>query len=168
MSSKRLILAVAAMGVFALVPATATANVLVSPANIDFPTTAVGTKSAGVPVTLTKNCAGAEDTQCFAGPEGPTFTPAISTSGMFSQTNNCPPALTATMTTNEVVSCTITVFFSPTATGPTFGSLNTGTGGPSVTLSGHGSAAPSAHGKQCKKAKKKKGKKSKRKKGCRK
>jgi hypothetical protein len=42
----------------------------------------------------------------------------ILTSGVFSQTNNCPPVLVA------ATSCTVTVLFTPSAAGPVTGSLN--------------------------------------------
>jgi hypothetical protein len=144
-------LGAAAAAILALGAATVSAKVVVSPTSVTFPDQAVGSKSATVAVTLTKDCTGVENTQCLALPglEGPTFNTSISVSGPFSQTNNCPAALTTVP--DSTASCTINVAFSPTTTGAASGTLSTGSGGPTASLSATGVKA-----KKCKK----KGKKS--------
>jgi hypothetical protein len=85
-------------------------------------------------------------------PEFPqTFTPSISVSGDYAQTNDCPPTLSV-----QIRGCIITVTFAPTGTGPTSGTLSTGTDpavaavcggcpaatGPTVKLTGRGVTRP--------------------------
>jgi hypothetical protein len=145
----------AALGVMALVPGFASGKVVVSPAEVTFPQLAVGGKSAPVAVTLTKDCTGAENTNCLpipTGTEGPTYSPSISVEGPFSQTNDCPAALGAGPDTTR--SCTINVRFEPKAVGSAVGALLVGPGGFGASLSGKG--VPSIKGKKCKKKAKKK------------
>ena len=87
--------------------------------------------------------------QCPAFPQ--TFTPSISVSGDYVQTNDCPPKLSL-----QIRGCIITVTFAPTGTGPTSGTLSTGTDpavaafcggcpiatGPTVKLTGRGVTRP--------------------------
>jgi hypothetical protein len=66
--------------------------------------------------------------------------PRISVSGDYAQTNNCPPTLSATG--EQIAGCLITVTFAPTGTGPKHGTLSTGAGGPTATLTGNGVTTP--------------------------
>jgi hypothetical protein len=68
-----------------------------------------------------------------------TFDPSIRVSGDYAQTNNCPPTLAATA---QPQGCLINVTFTPTGTGPKGGTLSTGPGGPTGTLTGTGVTAP--------------------------
>jgi hypothetical protein len=70
-----------------------------------------------------------------------TFNPRISVSGDYAQTNNCPPTLSAGAYP-QLQGCLITVTFAPTGTGPKNGTLSTGTGGPTVALTGNGVTTP--------------------------
>lgn len=70
---------------------------------------------------------------------GDTFNPRISVSGDYAQTNNCPPTLSAGP---ESWFCLIRVTFAPTSTGPKEGTLSTGPGGPTATLTGNGVTTP--------------------------
>jgi len=69
-----------------------------------------------------------------------TLTPRISVSGNYAQTNNCPPTLSATG--EQIAGCLITVTFTPTGTGPRYGTLSTGPGGPTAALTGYGVTTP--------------------------
>jgi hypothetical protein len=88
-------------------------------------------------------------------PEIPqTFTPSISVSGDYAQTNNCPRTFSPAPAREppQIQGCIITVTFAPTGTGPKHGTLSTGTDasiyewcggcpwatGPTVELSGRG------------------------------
>jgi hypothetical protein len=75
---------------------------------------------------------------------GNTFNPRIGVSGEYAQTNNCPPTLSAG-TYQQILSCLITVTFTPTGerTGPRPGTLTTGPGGPTMALTGNGEARDS-------------------------
>lgn len=64
------------------------------------------------------------------------FTPSVSTSGDFAQTNNCLGTLNGASPTGQ--SCTINTTFTPTSAGPKEGTLSTGPGGPTATLTGTG------------------------------
>ena len=142
---------VVAGGLAALPAAAGAATVTVSPTSLTFAAQQVGSTSVPQDVTLTKDCTGANQTQCLGPPaEGPTFAPVISVTGPFTQTNNCPPALTASALPDPgtKTSCTIKVRFKPTAKGPATGTLSTGSGGPTVTLTGTGKPK-----KKCKKKK---------------
>jgi hypothetical protein len=70
-----------------------------------------------------------------------TFDPSISVSGDYAQTNDCPPTLSATGPAG-FQGCLINLTFSPTGTGPKHGTLSTGPGGPTATLTGNGVATP--------------------------
>jgi hypothetical protein len=69
------------------------------------------------------------------------FTPRISVSGDYAQTNNCPPTLSAGAVP-QLAGCLINVTFAPTGTGPRHGTLSTGPGGPTATLTGTGVTTP--------------------------
>ena len=88
----------------------------------------VGTTSAAQPVAL-----GVFDNDSFG--------PTISVSGDYAQTNNCPPTLSAGAFP-LIQGCLINVTFAPTSTGPNVGTLSTGPGGPTVTLTGTGVTTP--------------------------
>jgi hypothetical protein len=79
---------------------------------------------------------------CFPGScQSETFSPRISVSGDYAQTNSCPPTLSAGAYP-QVQGCLITVTFAPTGTGPKHGTLSTGPGGPTVALTGNGVTIP--------------------------
>jgi hypothetical protein len=151
-------------------------TVTISPTSLTFAPQAAGTTSAAQQVTLTKDCSGANQTNCLGPPaDGTTFNTSISVPAPFKQTNTCPNALTASPLPDPgtKVSCTISVTFAPTAAGAASGTLTTGAGaqtgaaGPTVSLTGTGTAASSAKkckGKKGKAAKKKKCKRKKKKK----
>jgi hypothetical protein len=98
----------------------------VSPLTLNFPSQTVETTSAPMIVTLTNGSNGHDLT-----------IQKITVSGDFSQTNNCP----ATLSTGA--GCTISITFTPTATGMRTGTLtitdNDPTGSQTVNLSGTGS-----------------------------
>jgi hypothetical protein len=60
------------------------------------------------------------------------FQPRISVSGDYAQTNDCRPSLSV------LERCLIAVSFAPTSAGPKKGTLRTGPGGPTATLTGRG------------------------------
>ena len=64
------------------------------------------------------------------------FNPTVSISGDFGQTNNCLGTLNGAGPTGQ--SCTINTTFTPTSPGPKEGTLSTGPGGPTATLTGTG------------------------------
>jgi hypothetical protein len=70
------------------------------------------------------------------------FTPRISVSDDYAQTNSCPPTLSAGAYP-QIQGCLITVTFAPTGAGPKDGTLSTGPGGPTEVLTGTG--APVDH-----------------------
>ena len=69
-----------------------------------------------------------------------TINPRISVPGDYAQTNDCPPTLSAYP--RQLQGCIITVTFAPTSTGPKNGTLSTGPGGPTATLTGNGVTTP--------------------------
>jgi hypothetical protein len=69
------------------------------------------------------------------------FSPTISVSGDYTQTNSCPPTLSAGALP-QLQGCLITVTFAPTGTGPRRGTLSTGPGGPTMALTGKGVSTP--------------------------
>ncbi len=100
--------------------------ITLSPNKLSFSDQSVGTTSALQTVTLTNSGTAELDITNFA------------VNGEFAQTNNCPAALA------EGANCTITVTFTPTATGSRTGSVvvtDNATGSPqSLSLSGNGVA----------------------------
>jgi hypothetical protein len=73
-----------------------------------------------------------------------TLTPSISVSGDYTQTNNCPPTLSAGAWP-QIQGCIIDVTFTPTGKGPSRGTLTTGPGGPEQALYGTGYLGRSVH-----------------------
>jgi hypothetical protein len=141
-----------AAGALALAPAAANADVTLTPSNLSF-SQPVGTASAPKAATLTLTCDGCD-------PEGPltdSFDPVITvTPAAFTQTNDCPTTLLASFLLSKV-SCTINVAFAASAVGTVSGTLTTGPGGPTASLTGTGVAptTPAPARKKCKKGKKK-------------
>jgi hypothetical protein len=74
-----------------------------------------------------------------------TFTPRISVSGDYAQTNNCPPTLAA-RAYPQIQGCLINLTFAPTGTGRRRGTLSTAPGGPTVALNGTGVTTPTPWG----------------------
>jgi hypothetical protein len=130
----------------AVAPATASADLIpptANPPNVNFGTLPVGAQSAPVPVTLTETCT---SLSCITMIIPDTFAPVISAATGFTQTNNCPVSLVAILAVPST--CVVNVSFVPNAVGPITGLLNTGPGGPTVSLNGSGSAPPSSSGQQ--------------------
>lgn len=126
---------------FVMTPGPAGAATL-APGSADFGSQAVGTVSAPKAFTLSLG-------------SDPLFSPGITISGPFRQTNNCP-ALLAPLVAS---SCTINVTFAPTAAGPQNGTLSSTSvlvGAPTAALTGTGTGSAATAAKQCKKGKKKK------------
>jgi hypothetical protein len=118
-----------AVVLLAATASTASATVTLAPTSFDFGDRQVGTTSPMGSFRLTVSCYG---NGCPT-----TFAPSIAVSGDYAQTNNCAPTLSA----NQVVTnlrCFINVTFTPTSTGPKSGTLSTGPGGPTATLTGNG------------------------------
>jgi hypothetical protein len=109
----------------------------ISPTSVEFGNRQVGTTSPAQAFTLRVRCTitlnGCNITD--------TFSPNISVSGEFSQTNNCPASMTGLANTPGT-SCTINVSFTPTSTGSKDGILSTGAGGPTAVLHGTGVTFP--------------------------
>jgi hypothetical protein len=109
----------------------------ISPTSVEFGNRQVGTTSPAQAFTLRVRCTitlqGCNITD--------TFSPSISVSGEFSQTNNCPIQMTGLANTPGT-SCTINVSFTPTSTGSKDGILSTGAGGPTAVLHGTGVTFP--------------------------
>ncbi|MDT5026085.1 MAG: hypothetical protein QOE61_2511, partial [Micromonosporaceae bacterium] len=101
-----------------------TSGISVSPTTLDFGSVATNTPSATQAVTVTNTSTSAKAVG------------AITTTGDFSQTNNCGTSLAANS------SCTVTVTFQPTAAGSRTGTLSITAGGVTmaVSLSGTGVA----------------------------
>jgi len=132
-------------------PSSAAAATTAAPTSLDFGSLPVGTQSATQAVTLTQSCT-LDPVSCVAIPS--IFSPVISATTGFTQTNSCPPILVALIVPQA---CTIDVSLVPNAVGQITGLLSTGSGGPAVTLSGVGTSPPSSgttttsKGKKCKK-----------------
>jgi hypothetical protein len=120
----------------------ASATTTLTPTSVDYGDRQLGTSSPPQAFTLRVRCTLVvfPTTKCLQD----TFSPSISTSGQFAQTNNCPATLTGHATKPGVdpglgaETCTINVTFTPTSTGPSGGTLSTGGGGPTAALSGNG------------------------------
>lgn len=125
---------------------TASATRTLSPTSVDYGNTQIGTSSLAQAFTLKVRCTLVifPTTRCIED----TFSPSISTSAQFAQSNNCPATLTGLATKPGVdpelgaQTCTINVTFTPTSTGPIAGTLSTGSGGPTAALSGNGVTFP--------------------------
>src|SRR5919108_1661060 len=108
---------------------TASATRTLSPTSVDYGNRQIGTSSPAQAFTLKVRCTLVilPTTRCIED----TFSPSISTSGQFAQTNNCPGTLTGLATKPGVdpelgaQTCTINVTFTPTSTGPQTGTLRT-------------------------------------------
>jgi hypothetical protein len=120
------------------VPAAASGATLL-PLSHNFGDQTVGTASAPQPFTLEEVCPSPDVTFPSMCLTVITVIPAVSTTGDFAQTNNCPSALTIT-TYPGSASCTINVTFNPTATGLRTGLLSAA--GVTSNLSGNGLGAP--------------------------
>jgi hypothetical protein len=113
-----------------------------NPGSVDFGNRQVGTSSPAQAHQLRVYCAGSEFIcgLIFLLGASDKFTPVISLTGTnpsdFSQTNNCLGQLDGTTTTGQ--SCIINTTFTPTSPGPKTGTLSTGLGGPTATLTGTG------------------------------
>lgn len=130
--SLRLALVATVFAALFAVPGNALALTTTNPANLSFVTQQLGTTSSAQTVTLKVNCDSVTVPPLCTTPV--VFAPAISTTGDFTQTNNCPPVMTAV--TSPGVSCTISVQFTPSMGGTRSGTLSVG--GPVVSLSGLG------------------------------
>ena len=130
---------------------TASATRTLSPTSVAYGDRQIGTSSPAQAFTLRVRCTLVifPTTKCLQD----TFSPSISTSGQFAQTNNCPATLTGLATKPGVdpelgaQTCTINVTFTPTSTGPQTGTLRTtgilsGSPGPAATLTGNGVTTP--------------------------
>lgn len=126
---------------FVMTPGPAGAATL-APGSADFGNQGVGTVGAPKAFTLSLG-------------SDPLFSPGITISGPFRQTNNCPAVLAPLVAD----SCTINVTFAPTAAGPQNGTLSSTSvlvGAPAAALAGTGTDPAATATKQCKKGKKKK------------
>jgi hypothetical protein len=151
-SFRMIALAGMACAAIAIAPASASAGTTVSPPNLDFGSVPVGTQSPSLPVTLTETCT---SLTCVVSLIPDQFSPVIGATSGFTQTNACPASLLGALGIPQ--SCTIDVSFVPVVGGPISGVLNTGPGGPTVSLAGNGTPPQSANGvkrRKCKKHKK--------------
>jgi hypothetical protein len=145
------------VAMLALSPAAANAVRSLSPTSLGFGNQTVGTTSAPKSTTLTVFCH--TPTDCMSTTDS--FSPQISVTPGFTQTNNCPATMTAMFPmTGPDPTCTINVTFAPITEGLIGGTLSTGAGGPTAHLSGGALPVenPSSSdtlptGKKCKKAK---------------
>jgi hypothetical protein len=99
-----------------------TSGISVSPSTVGFPSTVTGSSSAPQPVSITNT---GSSSAAVSG---------ISTTGDFSQTNNCGSSLAAG------ASCTANVTFTPTVAGTRSGTLVVNAGGASQTVQLSGTA----------------------------
>ena len=118
----------------------AIADRTINPASVDFGNRQVGTTSPAQTHQLSVVCGAAQDAPlvclliALAG--GDPFTPSVSVTGDFAQTNNCLATLFGSSLTPQT--CTIQTTFTPTSPGPKQGILSTGPDGPTATLTGNG------------------------------
>lgn len=138
------------VGALAL-PAAANGQLSTTPTSLSF-SQPVGTTSASQSTRLTLMCGG-----CFP---VAVFTPVVAvTPAAFTQTNDCSDSLFVTAFGIPEDTCTINVAFAANAAGTVNGTLTTGMGGPTTSLSGTGVAQPAtptpAAAPRCKKGKKK-------------
>jgi hypothetical protein len=143
-----------AVMVFAATASAANATRTLSPTSVDYGNRQEGTTSPAQSFTLRVRCTLLvfPTTKCLQDE----FSPSISiTSGQFgvpssqfTQTNNCPATMTGRATKPGAdpnagsETCTISVSFTPTGTGPRGATLRTGSGGPTAELSGSGVTTP--------------------------
>ncbi len=130
------VIVIAALG---LAVPSAGASVTLTPASADFGSLNVGTTSVPQAFTLTNTCdapSGINPNMCIS---VNAVSSAVSTTGDFGQTNDCPATL-FTFNYPSSTSCTINVTFAPTTAGSLAGTLSAG--GMSRPLSGTGVALP--------------------------
>jgi hypothetical protein len=124
------------IALFAATASTASATRILTPTSADYGNRQVATTSPAQAFTLRVRC-----TFLFGGCfQNDSFSPSISVSGEYGQTNNCPATLQGL--NQEGQTCTINVTFTPTSTGPKEGTLSTGSGGPTAALTGNGVTTP--------------------------
>jgi hypothetical protein len=119
----------------------ASADKTVNPGSVDFGNRQVGTTSPPQTHELRVIC-DAPPLVCFliALAGGGPFTPSVSVTGDFAQTNDCTQTLFESSLDGQT--CTINTTFTPTSPGPKEGILSTGPDGPTATLTGTGVTAP--------------------------
>jgi hypothetical protein len=128
---------------------TASATRTLTPTSVDYGNRQVGTTSSAQAFTLKVRCTLVifPTTKCVKD----TFSPSISitvgqfgvTSDQFTQTNTCPATMTGPGDFPQGgQTCTISVSFTPTSTGPKSATLRTGSGGPTAALAGNGVTTP--------------------------
>jgi hypothetical protein len=145
---RALILAIALSAITATTAGAATVLTL-TPTAANFPTTKVGSNSAPTGFTLKIDC---NTPFCSA-----SFNPSPSVTGDFAVLNGCPPTIEVMFFGVDTRTCFMAVNFGPNAPGLRTGTLSTGPGGPTATLSGVGTqdaAAVQVKGK-CRKGGKK-------------
>jgi hypothetical protein len=132
---------VAALIASLAITAEASARQYLSANSHDFGSLPVGTSGAAYNFTLRASCnedSATPGTCLSADP----FSPMISTTGDFSQSNDCPMMMPGTDAFGT--QCTITVTFAPTAAGARVGTLTTGSAFAQAALMGNGVAASGA------------------------
>lgn len=153
--SRPAIFVAAVLASLALLTGTAgalTETVTLSPTSLSFTDQPLGSTSGPQGTTLTLHCSALCN-----------FSPSIATSSSaFAAANGCPVKMTADFGSDTT--CTISVTFTPAALGPANGTLDTGPGGPTATLSGTGVPIEPHVARKCKKGKKHSARSAKRKK----
>ena len=140
MIRRRGIVSVLAIALLGIAPSTAGAAGALSPSTHDFGEQSVGTTSAPSNFTLTNFCILQDSVNpTFCAAYNP-VDPAVTSTGDFAQTNDCPPSLVPFIFAVPAT-CTLTVTFTPTAAGLRTGTL-TGASGLTSSLSGMGIAVP--------------------------
>jgi hypothetical protein len=119
----------------------ASADRTLNPATVDFGSRQVGTTSPPQAHELRVFC-NAPGLVCLliALAGGDPFTPSVSVTGDFAQTNDCLKTLFGSSLTGQT--CAIQTTFTPTSPGPKQGILSTGPDGPTATLTGVGVTTP--------------------------
>ncbi len=120
----------AALTALALAAPAASATKTISPTSHDFGSKLLQSSTTR-DFTLTVACT--PGPVCLPDP----LVPLVIATGDFSQTNNCP-LVTLLGISEAGETCTITVRFTPTATGVRTGTLTSGIGGPAAQLTGRG------------------------------
>jgi hypothetical protein len=128
---------------------TASATRTMSPTSVEFGNRQVGTTSPAQAFTLRVRCTLIifPTTKCVKDAFSPSISITVGQFGVpsnqFTQTSNCPATMTGPGDFPEGgATCTISVSFTPTGTGPRGATLRTGSGGPTAELSGNGVATP--------------------------
>ena len=118
-----------------------TVTVTLSSDTVAFGDQAVGSTSSPQVETLRLSC---------SAPCG--FSPVIASSNLaFAAASGCPTMMSADFGSDAT--CPISLSLTPTALGPVGGTLSTGTGGPTASLSGNGVTLPPPPSAKCKKKK---------------